>query len=48
MCCTDAQTYTLKIGSATINDVQHEWQKRWGACVKEVYDLVVQTAKAKR
>lgn len=30
-----AQTYTLKIGSATINDVQHEWQKRWGARVEK-------------
>ena len=29
-----AQTYTLKIGNATINDVQHEWQKRWGARVE--------------
>jgi TRAP-type C4-dicarboxylate transport system substrate-binding protein len=31
----DAQTYTLKIGNATINDVQHEWQKRWGARVEK-------------
>ena len=30
-----AQTYTLKIGNATINDVQHEWQKRWGARVEQ-------------
>ena len=30
-----AQTYTLKIGNATINDVQHEWQKRWGARVEK-------------
>lgn len=31
----DAQTYTMKIGNATINDVQHEWQKRWGARVEK-------------
>lgn len=31
----EAQTYTLKIGNATINDVQHEWQKRWGARVEK-------------
>jgi TRAP-type C4-dicarboxylate transport system substrate-binding protein len=31
----DGQTYTLKIGNATINDVQHEWQKRWGARVEK-------------
>lgn len=31
----DAQTFTLKIGNATINDVQHEWQKRWGARVEK-------------
>ncbi len=31
----DAQTYTLKIGNATLNDVQHEWQKRWGARVEK-------------
>jgi len=30
-----AQTYTLKIGNATLNDVQHEWQKRWGARVEK-------------
>jgi TRAP-type C4-dicarboxylate transport system substrate-binding protein len=30
-----AQTYTLKIGNATINDVQHEWQKRWGGRVEK-------------
>ena len=24
-----AQTYVMKIGNATINDVQHEWQKRF-------------------
>jgi TRAP-type C4-dicarboxylate transport system substrate-binding protein len=30
-----AQTYTLKIGNATINDVQHEWQKRWGQRVEK-------------
>jgi TRAP-type C4-dicarboxylate transport system substrate-binding protein len=30
-----AETYTLKIGNATINDVQHEWQKRWGARVEK-------------
>ena len=28
-----AQTYTMKIGSDTINDVQHEWMKRYGARV---------------
>ena len=35
---TAAQTapaFTLKIGNATINDVQHEWQKRWGARVEK-------------
>ncbi|MBI2202960.1 MAG: TRAP transporter substrate-binding protein [Candidatus Rokubacteria bacterium] len=35
---TTAQTapsFTLKIGNATINDVQHEWQKRWGARVEK-------------
>ena len=30
-----AQNFTLKIGNATINDVQHEWQKRWGARVEQ-------------
>jgi TRAP-type C4-dicarboxylate transport system substrate-binding protein len=30
-----AHPYTLKIGNATINDVQHEWQKRWGARVEK-------------
>jgi TRAP-type C4-dicarboxylate transport system substrate-binding protein len=30
-----AQSYTLKIGNATLNDVQHEWQKRWGARVEK-------------
>lgn len=28
---TAAQNYTMKIGADTINDVQHEWMKRYGA-----------------
>ena len=30
-----AQSYTMKIGSDTINDVQHEWMKRFGASVEK-------------
>jgi TRAP-type C4-dicarboxylate transport system substrate-binding protein len=30
-----AQTWTMKIGSDTVNDVQHEWMKRWGARVEK-------------
>jgi len=31
----DAQTFVLKTGTATIGDVQNEWQKRWGARVEK-------------
>jgi TRAP-type C4-dicarboxylate transport system substrate-binding protein len=31
----EAQSWTMKIGSDTINDVQHEWMKRWGARVEK-------------
>ncbi|MEX2454030.1 MAG: TRAP transporter substrate-binding protein [Rhodospirillaceae bacterium] len=30
-----AQTWTMKIGADTINDVQHEWIKRYGARVEK-------------
>jgi C4-dicarboxylate-binding protein DctP len=30
-----AQTWTMKIGCDTVNDVQHEWMKRWGARVEK-------------
>jgi len=30
-----AQTWTMKIGCDTINDVQHEWMKRFGARVEK-------------
>ena len=30
-----AQTYVMKLGNATINDVQHEWQKRFAARVNQ-------------
>ena len=33
-----AQTYTMKIGADTINDVQHEWLKRYGARVEQRSD----------
>lgn len=30
-----AQSWTMKIGSDTVNDVQHEWMKRFGARVEK-------------
>jgi TRAP-type C4-dicarboxylate transport system substrate-binding protein len=30
-----AQTYTMKIGADTVNDVQHEWLKRFGGRVEQ-------------
>lgn len=30
-----AQTWTMKIGCDTVNDVQHEWMKRWSARVEK-------------
>ena len=32
------KTFTMKLSTATINDTQHEWLKRFAALVESMYD----------